>query len=681
MPALLVGGWLVAAYPLARAGHATPLPTMLLATAVIGGLLLAARRLPPIPDTPMWTVLATVGVSVAFGLISAARHAEPVVLRRDPGVYLITTHWLASHGGLATTGGLIGGGAPGPITAASPGFYLQGDTVVPQFMSGTATALLPGGWLAGWAGIGVLLAVYAAAGLLAVAGLVARLVGPRWAPVAALALGLSLPQLLTARTALSEPISQLLLFGALCLLLDAIGDGTGGLSRQSGRAGAALAGLLLGLGPLVRFDFVRELLLLIPVLGWLAARRRPEWLWVAGGVLTGGAFAAVDAFGPSRSYVVAVLYLLRPVAVGGPLLLLTTAGAVALIRRRGVPARLRRRLAVAGAVAVVAAAGFLSLRPWLHIARQPVDDSTPILAGLQRDQQLPVDGTRTYAEQSLRWLSWYVGWPAIALAVAAAAALAWAALRGVANRWALALPVPLASAVLVLYRPAITPDHPWADRRLVPTVLPVAVLLAVAAVAWLTRAARGRAARGRAARGRAARGRATPGQAAGGGWLAGRWLAGTVTAVVGVTGLVVPAALATAPMLTARTELGESAAVDTACAAFGPGDVALAVDARTRQELIPALRLVCEVPTYAVPGEPGDATATPAELAAAVSEVRAAGGHPVLVAQSAEPLPKLSRTPQRQVAALDTTEQQRLLDRPPTRLAPLRVEIWVAPAD
>jgi hypothetical protein len=158
-------------------------------------------------------------------------------------------------------------------------------------------------------------------------------------------------------------------------------------------------------------------------------------------------------------------------------------------------------------------------------------------------------------------------------------------------------------------------------------------------------------------------------------------LAGAVTAAAGVAALVVPAAVATAPMLTVRTELGESAAVDTACAAFGPGDVALAVDARTRQELIPALRLVCEVPTYAVPGEPTDDTATPAELAAAVAEVRAAGGHPVLVAQSAEPLPRLSSAPQRQIAAVDTSEQQRLLARRPTRLAPLRVEIWVAPAD
>ena len=36
-----------------------------------------------------------------------------------------------------------------------------------------------------------------------------------------------------------------------------------------------------------------------------------------------------------------------------------------------------------------------------------------------------------------------------------------------------------------LYRPAITPDQPWASRRLVPAVLPGFILLAVWLVAWL----------------------------------------------------------------------------------------------------------------------------------------------------------------------------------------------------
>jgi hypothetical protein len=344
---------------------------------------------------------------------------------------------------------------------------------------------------------------------------------------------------------------------------------------------------------------------------------------------------------------------------------------VLLVRRRGVPDRLRRWLATAGGLAVVAAAGFFWVRPWLQTVRQQVDDSTPILAGLQREQHLPVDPTRTYAEQSLRWLSWYVGWVTIALAAVAAAVGVRAALRGSAERWALVLPVPLASTALVLYRPGITPDHPWADRRLVPTVLPTVALLAVAAVAALSRAVHRRAMH---------RPPANPADAPPG-WRRMAPLLRPAVALVGAVALVVPAAVASRPLLTKRTEVGESAAVDTACAAFGPGDVALAIDARSRQELVPALSLVCEVPTYAVPGEPSDDTASRDQVAAAVRQVRAAGRRPVLVAQSGGPLPQLTSAPQRQVADLSTTEQERVLTHRPTELTPLRVQIWVADAD
>src|SRR5439155_17541309 len=139
--------------------------------------------------------------------------------------------------------------------------------------------LLPGGWLAGMTGILLMPALYGALAVLAVAGLAARLVGPRWAPLAALALALCPPQLLTARSTFSEPVAQLLVFGGLCLLVDAA-------SRPTGRrAGLLVAGLALGLGPLVRIEALREVVLLAPVAGWLAARHRPQWMPLAAGAM------------------------------------------------------------------------------------------------------------------------------------------------------------------------------------------------------------------------------------------------------------------------------------------------------------------------------------------------------------------------------------------------------------
>ena len=52
--------------------------------------------------------------------------------------------------------------------------------------------------------------------------------------------------------------------------------------------------------------------------------------------------------------------------------------------------------------------------------------------------------------------------------------------------WTLPLLVFSWAIVSTLYRPAITPDQPWASRRLVPAVLPGFLLLAVWAIRWAT---------------------------------------------------------------------------------------------------------------------------------------------------------------------------------------------------
>jgi hypothetical protein len=660
IPALVLTGWLLAAYPLVRAGVAAPLPALVAAVPVVAVLVSLARRLPPVPRAPGWAVLATLAICAAFAALAASRHAEHIVLRRDAGVYALTAHWLAHHGGLTIPTDLAAAGGPSPAFGIeSPGFYQLGDVIVPQFMSGAALALMPGGWLAGWTGILTAPAVYAAAALLAAAGLVGRLVGPRWAPVGALVLGLTQPVMLSARSTLSEPTTQLLLLGGLCLLIDAVG--TERTARASGRALAALAGLVIGFGPLVRIEAVRETLLLAPVIGWLAARRRPQWLPLTAGLAAGSSYALWDAVGPSWPYVSDLWHPLRALLALGAVLAAGSAATAVAVRRGAFRAHraalARTALAGAGAVLVAGVAGFLFVRPWLQVTHFPVDQTTRILAGLQRDQGLPVDGTRLYAEQTLRWVSWYVGWPALAAAAVAATVLVWRTVRAGDDRWAVALPVLLASTALVLYRPGITPDHPWADRRLVPTVLPAVTLLAVCAVAATTRAARRR-------------------------WApAGR--GGLVLAVAGagIVLLVAPAVKASWPLAGARTEAGEPAAVRAACAAFGPGDVALLVDARTRQEWMPALRQVCGVPTFSVPGQPADDDATPAQVRAVVARVRSAGGRPVLVAQSGVVLPRLARAPQRRVAALGSMEHSRLLVRPADRLVPLSVELWIAAAD
>jgi len=145
--------------------------------------------------------------------------------------------------------------------------------------------------------------------------------------------------------------------------------------------------------------------------------------------------------------------------------------------------------------------------------------------------------------------------------------------------------------------------------------------------------------------------------------------------------VLVPAERGSRPLRDTRTEAGEPAAVDRACAAFSPGDVALLVDARARQEWTAVLREACGVPAFGVPGVATDRTATRGEVLDAAARVRAAGHRPVLVAQSAEPMPRLTGRPARQVVDLDTTEHQRLLRHSPGELSPLSIELWLADPD
>jgi hypothetical protein len=266
---------------------------------------------------------------------------------------------------------------------------------------------------------------------------------------------------------------------------------------------------------------------------------------------------------------------------------------------------------------------------------------------------VPVDGNRNYAEDSLIWVSWYTGWPALILAGAALALLTRYAVLGrpdpvsgtPATRWLLGLGLPVVSALSVIWSPGITPDHPWADRRLVPTVLPVLALLAVWAVAAAYR----------------------------------RWRVPAL--VLGLVLVLVPAVLGSRHLALSRTEAGEPHAVDAACAAFAPGEVALLVDARGRQEWTAVLREVCDVPAFGVPGDGSDDVATRAQVTDVAARVRAAGGTPVLVAQSGEPLPELTGKPQRQIVDLHTAEQRRELKHPATGLADLSVQLWRAEPD
>jgi hypothetical protein len=324
------------------------------------------------------------------------------------------------------------------------------------------------------------------------------------------------------------------------------------------------------------------------------------------------------------------------------------------------------------AAGVVVLVGLLlAARPWWATARQVLDNpGTEFVARLQESEALARDGTRTYAERSLEWVWWYTGAGALVAAWLALAELARRGVRawrpgGEVPPWLAAAAVGFGSSVLTLYRPGITPDHPWADRRLVPVVLPLVAIAATGAAAWCARRARRR--------------------------LPATLLVAVI--VVALAVLLVPPAVATAPVAGRRTEVGEPGAVAAVCSALRPGDVVLAVDGapdgrdgRSANEWPQLVRGVC--------GHPAGALLTPAvDLPAAVARlgrlVSAAGGRLVLLAAGDAPPPDVLLAglagPARHVVHLETFEDRRLLTQRPAGVDRLVIDVWLAdsrpPAD
>jgi hypothetical protein len=653
-------------------------PLLLVVLAGVGYLV---RHVPAAP-APRWASVASVAVAAGHVAWAAATHAEHVILRRDAGSYALYTQWIATRHGLPVNADLdaFGGAAALADPAfrlASPAFFqvVHGNAVdiVPQFLLGAPAVYSLGWWAGGWTGLFIAPAIVSGLALLGVAGLVTRLCGARWAAIVTLTLGLTQPVLHAARSTYSEPLALLFLAAAMALLVDAVrvGDSRTALGAVDSGHLAAAAGLAFGLAGLVRVDAVREVSLLLPFAAVLALRRHVAARPLVIGALVGTVVSAVPALVLSRPYLGEVAASLVPLLVGGAVLGVASLGVVLVARRRGdgrpaTPRNLRRWPTAAGGLVLLTGVVLASRPLWLVARQSAADPGSRVVAGLQRRQGLPVDGGRTYAEHTLTWMSWYTGWIMIAAAWLLLAALAVRSTRWFLEsrgrsggapdipRWAGPAAIGLAATVLTLYRPGITPDHPWADRRFVPLVLPTIVIAAGAAVAVAVRFARRR-------------------------WPASLLVVVILTAVVV---MLVPPALATAPVASESTERGEPAAVRRVCDQLEPGDVVLAVDSRGANEWPQVVRGVCGVPAASIKVA-ADPAQDPAPALAAIDRISrriATTDHRTVLlaatAAGAQLLDDLDLRPE-PVVDVDTTEDQRYLTRAPDGVTPLAVQVWI----
>jgi len=667
LPALLAMAWLLAGLPLLLAGGFTAVLMLVLSiplavVLVVLGLRWLPDRWPtglPVPGrgsggTPWWSAASVVAIAVGFGVQQMIYHSQQIIVARDPASYVQFAAWIARHGSLPIPQQRAAfGAAHQALQFGGLAFYQVGHTVVPQFMAGLPMVLAGGFWLGGVSAAVAVAPVLGACAVLTFGGLAARLAGPRWAPLAALVLAVTMPEQFTSRSTYSEPLAQILFLGGLCLVIDALTVGRDGADQagparpgtvRASRLLAALGGLALGLTLVVRIDGLSDILPVIPFAGLLLIGRRPQAWPLLGGLLAGGLYGLLDGVLLSRPYLAHIGNSLYPLAGLAVVVVAGTALAVLVFRGRGLPAA-PPWLLTAAAVLPFAVLALLAVRPLLV--------PLPGLHHLVRASQAP------YFARSLDWVFWYLGVPAVLLGALGAALLTRRCLQGRAPSWTLPLMVFGWIIVTVLLRPAITPNHPWASRRLVPGVLPGFILLAVWASAWLV------------------------------GWLREHGYdralrAGLATACAAL--LVLPGAvtayglgirsggpagirLAASGLATQVSYPGEIGAVDRMCAAIPAGSSVVILSGEITQRLAQVIRGMC--------GDPAAGVAQPSQARAVIRGIEQAGRRPVLLATGPAALAPYGG-PVTQIMALRSQKDARTRLVPPRNTLPFTMDVWMS---
>ena len=728
-PALIAVAWLVPGIGTLLAGRLLPLPMLIIFVPLALALCYFAMRQAPVrwrepavaqgspeaadgavrrrSDVPVVAVIATVAIATGFAVWQAVYRSEQVIVVSDPGVYLQYGYWIAVHGSARIPASAAAFGAVPGLNFGSTGFFPAADgTITPAFMPGLPLVLAGGEWLAGLPGMLLMAPVIGGCAVLSFAGLVGRLVGARWAPAGALVLAVLLPEQYVSRTPFAEPLVQVLLFGGLCLLADSFADGPGFGGRGRGAAPAmllaGLGGVALGLTVLVSIGSLSILLPAFPALALMFVLRRPQSGPFGIGLFAGVAcslYAGLVLARPYLSSISAELHLFGLSAgVFGVVTALVAPLAFPGVRRwvrRVYVARPWGRLPSLGSVVkwaavvlpVLVVAGFAA-RPYIQVTRGQTDPAViSYVADLQRLAHLPVNGRRQYYESSLDWVFWYLGIPAVLLAVGGASALGWRWARAAAGEradrealtlarlWGLPILIIGWSVVTVLWDPAELPDQPWASHRLVPVVLPGLILLGL----WGSSRLTARAVRVGVS----------------------RWTA-MAAAFCCVLAMAIPGAVTSLnPGLAARSSVGHSssglakflsrvrfpgtatsatyggslAAVSGLCSAIGQDASVVFVDASTANSLSQVVRGVCGQPAASAAG------ASPLAISQVVGSIARANRRPVLLGASQSQLAvfgaSLGAMP-RLVLSLHTTGDAAVLTGPPACPWPLTYTVWMA---
>jgi hypothetical protein len=637
---------------LAILGVYTTWAALALGVPVAAVMLIGARRVLPSGPAGSWrtvqgaAAIGAVAISAGYLVFAGSVPSQNVVATRDPGLYMNTARWISQEGTLAAEARVPAFSGISRLRFSGAGVYDVGDGRLEfQFNHLASVVLAVGHDLGGYRLLFRMPALASAAGLLALYAVTVRVTRrPVVSLLAPALLAVSLPVLYASRNTYSEPFAMALLWGAGLALAD--------LHRRPRLTMGLLGGLMLGALVSTRVDALLYVALLFPfaALSLMSPadpgerpRRAAAWLATIITVAVTSTVGFIDLLewtGYYASDLGRQLRLLRLAVVGSAGLSLA-----ALIVWRQVPALGRWYDRVRGPVAVLAPAGVVALlvsgwllRPRLQVARGR--SVYEVVRNIQLQNGLAEDPTRTYAENSLRWMGWYLGKPALVAAIVGLALVTHLAVRRRAGAAAVGvLGLTLAAGALYWWNPSITPDHLWATRRFVPAVLPGLAVMATAAVAMLAASRR----------------------------FGARSRRGLVAAAALL--LLVPPATTTWPLRWQRAQYGYLNTVREACGLLPPDAAVVVLGGFAQATMQHTLRSWCGVP---VAGQ-GDAVAAD-QVSEVAGQVRRNGYRLALVSMDAGDLatyrPHTRSEPRSTNSARDAWLPRSTLDRAPDSYVP-----------
>ena len=434
--------------------------------------------------------------ATAFAIFCCVTAGQWFVVERDPGFYSTTAKWFGSHNAFPLDAGTadmtraVHGltGAGYAYVQIWPGSILsQGGPLLPIMLGHFQHIFGPMGLM--WGN-----AILTGLALVTLFAWARRFLPGWWAVVPSLLMAIALPTLYVARSAFSEGITMILLFGGLALLTKA-------LSNADSRL-AVLAAATMGATTFARLDGVAVggLVAVLAVGIWVVASdHEPGPVRdVAYGVALHAVAVPIVAICVYSVTTPEYLYRLRwetlSEAVGlviGAFLVTRLANNVITVRGWISERTKTHKDVVYSTVTWVFTAAFLFLtsRPLWEKVRLTLD----LKDGYQHEVALvqimngqTPDQARTYDELTTVSTAWYFGWFLLAMSVVG---LVWFAVRSrLEDRDAWTPILGSFGVLLPLYFWAwhITPDQLWASRHLLMLGYPVLILLATFTASRIT---------------------------------------------------------------------------------------------------------------------------------------------------------------------------------------------------